>query len=78
MTNDQKLVFLIHQVEEYFRAQEKAENTGAIIHREEARRQKHALKVWLAGNRVVATNAPAVRQKSSFTSSQARMNWLGK
>ncbi len=73
MTNDQKLVFLMHQVNEYIHAEEKAATTGSSIHKQDATKKRKDLKTWIGVNKIVSTQAPEVRKPK-----QTSFNYLAK
>ena len=65
MTNDQKLIYLIHQTDELIKAQEKAEETKSFLHKDVVKKKQRELKTWLINNKMVSAAAPAVRQTSN-------------
>lgn len=78
MTNDQKLLFLINATDELLKALDKAEQSGATLHKEDARKKRQALKIWLASNKLVTTAAtPVARKKPAFNrNNYSQQNWL--
>jgi hypothetical protein len=61
MTNDQKLVWLIHKTDELIKAQEKAEETKTFMHKDAVKKMQKEIKIWLINNKMVSASAPAVR-----------------
>ena len=63
MNNDPKLLYLIFQTDELIKAQEKAEETKSHMHIVAYRKKRREIKIWIAGNKIIAPTAPAVRQE---------------
>lgn len=79
MTNDQKLVFLIHQVDELIKAQEKYEASPSQIFKDAWKKKQREIKVWLIQNKVVSASAPEIRKQKSAVKKNSyinRSNWL--
>jgi hypothetical protein len=77
MTNEQKLVFLTHSTEELIKAEEKAAHTGSMLHKEDARKKRNALKIWIAGNRLISSQAPVAKQKPNpIKKHSPRYHWI--
>ena len=78
MTNDQKLLELITKTDALLKALDKVDATnGSSIFKDEARKQRRELKIWLACNRVVTVaKQQAVNKKPAAFN--YRNNWLGR
>lgn len=76
MTNDQKLVFLIHAAFELIDAEEKADTAGMLF-KQEAKKKRQALKIWLINNKVVSAAAPNLRKQKQLTR-VSHNAWLAK
>jgi len=70
MTNDQKLIFLIHKTGELIKAQEKAEETKTFMHKDALKKLQKEIKIWLINNKMVSAAAPLVRQQAKRKTNQ--------
>lgn len=75
MTNDQKFLSFMNQVEELLIILDKAEAPHGELYRQKAREQRKKVKIFIAQNRLFNTPAEKTKRKTPNTYNHTQ-NWL--